>query len=86
MNSPHDPVLERRHRMARLASVGRRAGYGLYLVSLAVFAAGLWVGFNDLMASMTAAALVAGSVLLAPAIIIGYGVRAADRADRNDDW
>lgn len=72
--------------MARWATAGRRAGYALYLLSLAVFMAGVLTGFSDTLASAASAALVAGSVLLAPAIIIGYGVRAADRADRNDDW
>ncbi len=72
--------------MARLAAAGRRAGYTLYLVSLAVFVTGLAAGFNDVMASVAAASLVAGSVVLAPAIIIGHGVRAADRADRDGDW
>ena len=86
MNPGHDPVLERRHRVARLSALGRRAGYGLYLVSMGVFVVGLLAGFNDLLASVATVALVAGSVLLAPAIIIGYGVRAADRADRDDDW
>ena len=86
MSGPTDPVLDRRRRMARWATAGRRSGYGLYLLSLAVFMAGVLTGFNDTLASTATVALVAGSVLLAPAIIIGYGVRAADRADRNDDW
>ena len=86
MRAPKDPVLERRRRMARLAAAGRRTGYSLYLLSLAVFVIGLLAGFNDTLATLAAIALVAGSVVLAPAIIIGYGVRAADRADRDDDW
>ena len=72
--------------MARWATAGRRLGYSLYLLSLGVFAAGLVFSFNDALASVAAAALVAGSVVLAPAIIVGYGVRAADRADRDDSW
>ena len=30
--------------------------------------------------------LVLGSVILAPAIVFGYAVKAADRADREHDW
>ena len=86
MSASSDPVLDHRRRMARLAAAGRRSGYLMYLLSLAVFAAGLLLGFNDALASVAAAALIAGSVVLAPAIIIGYGVRAADRADREDSW
>ena len=86
MTPPPDPVLERRQRLARLARTGRRAGYSLYGVSLAAFVAGLVTGFTTAPATIAAVALVAGSVLLAPSIIIGYGVKAADRADREDDW
>jgi len=78
--------MQRRKRLSRLASFGRRGGYLLYALSLVVFFAGLITGFNDTLASVTAIGLVAGSVLLAPAIIIGYGVRAADRADRDSTW
>ncbi len=86
MRPATDPVLERRKRMERLASLGRRSGYALYALSLIVFIVGVTTGFNDALATITAVTLVAGSVVLAPAIIIGYGVRAAHRADENDEW
>lgn len=86
MTGPADPVLERRRRLARLARTGRRLGYSLYGVSLAAFVAGFLIGFTAGPATVAAITLVAGSVLLAPSIIIGYGVNAADRADRDDDW
>ena len=86
MTGPADPVLARRQRLARLAKTGRRAGYSLYGVSVAAFMAGLLTGFTTAPATVATIGLIAGSVLLAPAIIIGYGVAAADRADRDDDW
>ena len=86
MTGSDDPVLERRQRLARLARTGRRLGYSLYGVSLAAFIAGFLIGFTAAPATVAAITLVAGSVLLAPSIIIGYGVSAADRADRDDDW
>ena len=86
MTESSDPVLQRRQRLARLARAGRRAGYSLYGVSLAAFVAGFVTGFTTAPATVAAVALVAGSVLLAPSIIIGYGVTAADRADRTNDW
>ncbi len=86
MTEANDPVLARRRRLARWAALGRRAGYGLYGVSLAAFAVGLTTGFTTAPATVATVALLAGSVLLAPSIIVGYGVRAADRADREDDW
>ncbi|MXZ52510.1 MAG: hypothetical protein F4Z34_04925 [Acidimicrobiaceae bacterium] len=86
MTAPSDPVLERRQRLARLARTGRRAGYSLYGMSLAAFVAGFVTGFTTTPATIAAVTLVVGSLLLLPAIIIGYGVSAADRADRDDDW
>ena len=86
MTEPADPVLARRRRLARWAANGRRAGYGLYGLSLAAFAVGLAAGFTTVPANIATVALLAGSVLLLPSIIISYGVRAADRADRTDDW
>ena len=86
MTDPGDPVLQRRQRLARLARNGRRAGYSLYLVSLAAFVTGFLTGFTTAPATIAAVTLVIGSLLLLPSIIIGYGVSAADRADRNDDW
>lgn len=86
MTSPPDPVLERRQRLARLARSGRRAGYGLYGVSVAAFVAGFVTGFTAAPATIAAVTLVVGSLMLLPSIIIGYGVSAADRADRDDDW
>ncbi len=86
MMGPADPVLERRQRLARLARSGRRLGYSLYGVSLAAFVAGFLIGFTAAPATIAAVTLVAGSVVLLPSIIIGYGVSAADRADRDDDW
>ncbi|MXW99201.1 MAG: hypothetical protein F4Y05_04145 [Acidimicrobiaceae bacterium] len=86
MTGSDDPVLERRLRLARLARTGRRLGYSLYGMSLAAFVAGFVTGFTTTPATIAAVTLVAGSLLLLPSIIIGYGVNAADRADRDDDW
>ena len=86
MTAPGDPILERRLRLARLARTGRRLGYSLYGVSLAAFVAGFVTGFTTTPATIAAVTLVVGSLLLLPSIIIGYGVSAADRADRDNDW
>ena len=81
-----DPVLARRARVAALAQAGQRGGYILYGAALVGFFYGLIAGFSRDVSVVVVAALVAGSVLLAPAIIVGYAVRAADRADRDADW
>ena len=79
---PLDPVLARRRQVARAADVGRRVGYALFGLALVVFVAGFVVGLTSAVAVIVVAALVVGSLLLAPAIVAGYGVKAADREDR----
>jgi sugar phosphate permease len=81
-----DPVIERRARMSRLAGLGRRAGYSLFALAMVVFFVGLATSFTETLATSIIVALVLGSILLAPAIVVGYAVKAADRADREGDW
>jgi hypothetical protein len=79
-----DAVLDRRRRIARLVAVGQRLGYGLFGIAVALFLGGLAIGFGDGVSTGIVAALVAGSVVLAPAIVFGYAVRAAEREDREE--
>jgi hypothetical protein len=51
-------------------------------LAIAVFVAGFVAGFSSGVVTTVVAALVVGSLLLAPAIVVGYAVRAADRDDR----
>jgi O-antigen ligase len=78
-----DPVLVRRRRLARWADRGQRAGYALFGVAIVLFVVGFVVGFSSGMVTAVVVVLVAGSLVLAPAIVIGYAVRAADRDDRD---
>ncbi len=68
--------------MARAALVGQRVGYGLFGVAVVVFVVGFAVGLTPALVTVIVAALVVGSLLLAPAIVVGYAVKAADRDDR----
>ena len=80
--SSTDPVLERRARIARLVSIGKRVGYGLYAAAIVGFVAGFVVGFDGLVGTTVIWCLVVGSIVLAPAIVFGYAVKAAEREDR----
>ncbi len=80
--NPPDPILARRARIARAADLGQRIGYGLFGVAIVTFVAGFVTGFGDLHVRIVVGALVVGSVALAPAIVAGYAVRAAERDDR----
>ncbi len=77
-----DPVRARRARMARLAGTGQQLGYLLFGLAVAGFVAAAITGFPQALVNAIVGCLVAGSVVLAPAIVVGYGVRAAERDDR----
>jgi hypothetical protein len=47
-----------------------------------VFVAGFAAGLTAGLVAVIVGALVVGSLLLAPAIVVGYAVKAADREDR----
>lgn len=76
-----DPVRGRRARIARFVDVGKRAGYGLFALAIALFGVGLVTGFTSTATSAIVTCLVVGSLVLAPAIVFGYAVRAAERED-----
>ena len=80
---PDDPVRARRALMGRLARLGKRVGYSCLGVALVVFLVGaLAREVTPLIVTVVGTALVVGSVLLLPAIVVGYGVSAAEREDR----
>ncbi|MGQ0744117.1 MAG: hypothetical protein ACT4OS_07255 [Acidimicrobiales bacterium] len=74
-----DPVLARRAQMDRLAQRGKRWGYGLYVVAVVSFVVAAVSGLPQVLTTLVIASLLAGSALLIPAIIVGYGVRGAER-------
>lgn len=77
-----DPVLERRRRIAGLVRTGQRVGYGLFGLAIVLFVVGLVVGFGGVVTPGIVASIVVGSIVLAPAIVFGYAVKAAEREDR----
>lgn len=81
-----DPVLARRTRIASWVEIGQRVGYGLFGLAVVAFFIGFVTGFRDWVVTVVVASLVTGSLILAPAIVFGYGVKAANRADRDDTW
>jgi hypothetical protein len=82
VNDPSpDPVRVRRAQVARLASIGQRAGYLLFAVALVTFFVGLATSFSGGVVLLIELCLLVGSVLLAPAIVAGYAVKAAERDD-----
>jgi H2-forming N5,N10-methylenetetrahydromethanopterin dehydrogenase-like enzyme len=79
---PADPVLARRRQMARAAELAQRAGYALFGLAVVLFVVGFAVGLTAALVTAILVSLGVGSVLRAPAIVVGYAVKAADREDR----
>ncbi|MDQ6616311.1 MAG: signal peptidase complex subunit 1 family protein [Actinomycetota bacterium] len=77
-----DPILVRRARYARLAHLGHRVGYLLLLVAIVAFGVGFSAGFPSVTVTVSLVGLIGACVVLPPAIIAGYAVKAAEREDR----
>ena len=77
-----DPVTRRRAAIARGAALGKRVGYTALVVAIVAFFVGLATGFPAWTVTVTIVGLVAAIVVLPLPIVLGYGVRAAEREDR----
>ena len=77
-----DPVLVRRARIARIAALGKRVGYLALGVAIVSFVAGTITSFARWTVVLSTAGLVAACVILPIPIVLGYGVRAAAREER----
>jgi hypothetical protein len=77
-----DPVAERRVRIARYVKVAQRIGYGFLVLAIVVFVIGLASDFPSWTVDLTVASLVVAIVVLPVPIVLGYGVRAAEREER----
>jgi len=77
-----DPILVRRQRADRFARLGQRTGYSLFGLAIGLFFVGLLGDFTSGISRAIIAAMISGSLLLAPCIVVAYAVRAADREDR----
>jgi hypothetical protein len=77
-----DPVLVRRARIARWVGLGKRVGYGLLLLAVVAFVVAAITGFPSGVVTVTVVALVAACIVLPAPIVLGYGLRAAEREDR----
>ncbi len=79
-----DPVRNRREIISKWTNFAKRIGYLCFLVSITAVAVGLSWRFTPLVGQIGTLSLMIGSVLLAPAIVLGYAVKAADREDRKN--
>ncbi|WP_395155797.1 hypothetical protein [Ilumatobacter sp.] len=77
-----DPVRVKRAKIAKWTLLANRVGYLFVALAMALFFMAFAFGFTSVMATLVIISLVIGCVLLAPSIILGYAVKAADRDDR----
>ena len=77
----NDPVRARRAVVAKWTLLANRVGYLLFAAAIAVFVIGVAIGFSGGVAAAVIALLIVSSVLLAPSIVLGYAVKAAERDD-----
>jgi uncharacterized membrane protein len=82
VNQPVDPVRARRQRIAHWTLIANRVGYLLFALAIAVFVIAFAFGFTGALVAVIVASMAVGSALLAPAIVLGYAVKAAEKDDR----
>jgi hypothetical protein len=77
-----DPIAAQRERIGRRVGLAKRVGYLGLLVAIAGFTVSVLAGFPGWSVAVTIAGLVVGIVVLPVPIILGYGIRAAEREER----
>ena len=85
VSGSEDPLMARRARLARLANLGRRVGYLTFALSIGMLVLGLATDFTDGISAVVIGLLVGGSAVLAPAILLHYAVRGAEREETERD-
>lgn len=80
-----DPVRRRRRLIAVWTRRANRAGYLFFGAAIIVFVIALTTEFSGTMAAIVTTSMIIGSVLLAPAIVLGYAIKAAEKEDPGPD-
>jgi hypothetical protein len=78
---PVDPVRARRAMVAKWNTIATKVGYALFAVAIVMFFVALATNFSSGKVTIITTSLIIGSVLLAPAIVVGYAVKAAEKDD-----
>jgi uncharacterized membrane protein len=80
-NPSADPVRVKRAQIAKWTLLANRVGYLFFAVAMAVFFIGFALRFNGAVVAIVVGCMIAGSILLAPALVVGYGIKKAERED-----
>ena len=79
--TPVDPVQRRRQQVSAWSAAAKRGGYVAILVAMVVFVVGAATTFSPVVTSIIVGCIVVSALLLIPAMIFGYGARAAEREE-----
>jgi hypothetical protein len=77
-----DPILVKRALISNWAKRASRLGYSFFGVSVVAVVWGLTIEFTPNASRVASAGLIVGSIVLAPAILVQYSVKAAVRDER----
>ena len=80
--SARDPIVQRRARIARWVKLAQRVGYLALGISIVGFVIAFVTDFAGWAVTLTIVSLVLAIVILPLPIVFGYGVRAAEREER----
>ncbi len=78
-----DPVQRRRESIRRLVTLGKRIGYLALLIAVIAFVIGAATSFPAWTVTLATIGLVVTCIALPGAIVFGYGIRAAEREERD---
>ena len=80
----HDPILAKRALISSWAKRVTNLGYLLFGVSMVAVIWGVVVNFTPNTSRIASIALISGCIVLAPAILVQYSVKAAVRDEREN--
>ena len=80
---PTDPVLAQRERIRIQSNKAQRVGYLMYAIATVLFFIGLATSFSGPIVTTIIGMLIAGSIVLAIAIQVGYAIRGAERHEED---
>ena len=71
----------RRALVAKWNTIATKVGYALFAIAIVMFFVALTTDFSSGKVTIITTSMIIGSVLLAPAIVVGYAVKAAEKDD-----
>lgn len=74
----------KRQQIAKWTLIANRVGYMFMALAMSAFVMAFAFGFKGPLVTVVTASLIIGSILLAPSIVLGYAVKAAEREDREN--